>query len=67
MLSIIMGDAVPQAPWDLPLLRPKHDDKKGRTNARPHASVICCGARVASQRCPILRAGMKNYNKTRQR
>jgi hypothetical protein len=64
MQSIIMGDAVPQTPWDLPLLRPKHDDKKGRTNARPHASVTWYGARVASQRCPILRAGIKKYNKT---
>ena len=25
----------------------------------PHASVTDCGARVASQRCPILRAGSK--------
>ena len=24
---------------------------------RPHASVTCLGARVASPRCPILRAG----------
>jgi hypothetical protein len=37
--------------------------RKGRTiYVRPHASVTCFGARVASQRCPILRAGIRHIS-----
>jgi len=54
-----LGDAVPQAPWDLPLfpLLPQ-GEQAGRASRPTRPPAVCkapVGARVASQRCPTLR------------
>jgi hypothetical protein len=55
-----MGDAVPQTPWDLPLYRLPDGEGKERPPYVDGPSIGIAarnGARVASQRCPILHAG----------
>jgi len=56
-----LGDAVPQTPWGLTLSGiPDGQEKEGAgQNALPIRIFTCFGARVAPQRCPILRAGRK--------
>ena len=56
-----LGDAVPQTPWGLTLSGiPDGQEKVGAgQNALPIRIFTCFGARVAPQRCPILRAGRK--------
>jgi hypothetical protein len=36
-------------------------NKKGRTSALPIRTLTGCGARVAPQRCPILRASNREF------
>ncbi len=62
MLPILMGDAVPQTPWDLPLWGlPDGGWKREAVLAYslPIRIATCNGARVTSQCCPILHTGTK--------
>jgi len=58
-----MGDSVPQTPWDLAHYGPKHEKEGQCITHCPHASVTNCGAQVASQQSPILRAGEQRISR----
>nr|CBX30560.1 unknown protein [uncultured Desulfobacterium sp.]CBX30761.1 unknown protein [uncultured Desulfobacterium sp.] len=65
MNSIILFGVQPPNPRGLAHCRPKYDIKaKGRTKMRPPYFGHPFGARVAPQRCPILR---KDENKISER
>ena len=57
------SEALPPTPRDLTLWRlPDVSQEKAARSARPIRIVIRIGARVASQRCPILRTDMKSLS-----
>ena len=68
--QFIMGDSVPQTPWDFTHYGPKHGlMRRGQRTiyyTAPHASITSFGAQDASQQSPILRVGKNRIAKCRK-
>ena len=67
--QFIVGDSVPQTPWDFTHYGPKHGWMRREQciiYTAPHASITSFGAQVASQQSPILRVGKNRIAKCRK-
>jgi len=61
--SILIWGLCPQSPGIYRFMDQSMRRGNGRgRNTRPHAPVTCCGARVASQQSPILRASIDSLS-----